>query len=149
MSAKSFPWWTDTITIYNKYEDATTQVISWYKHTVNDCFWKYDGVKIAIGSTVLEGNSTICRIPEDKNFLERYQWEALTNDNMSNYFTLGVGDIIVKGAVDDIIDEYQRGHRASDLLAKYKKLQGCIEIQSVSINTGDTKCVPHYFVRGE
>lgn len=149
MSDKVFPWWTDTITVYNRYEDPNTQVVSWYKHIIENCFWKYAGTKVQIGNTVLESNSIICRIPEDDNFLERYQWEALTNDDMSKYFTLGVGDIIVKGNVEDTIDEYQSKHRASDLLAKYKKLQGCMEIQNVSINTGSSKCVPHYLVRGE
>ena len=86
---------------------------------------------------------------KDERFLEKYEWEALTNDTMQNYFTLGVGDIIVMGNVDDIIDEYQLGHRSSDLLSKYKRLQGCMEIQNISINTGTAKCVPHYFVRGE
>ena len=149
MSGNGFPWWGDTITIYNRYEDPTTNIVRWYRHELDNCFWKYDGIKFSVGSTVLEGNSIICRIPEDENFLERYEWEALSNDTRSNYFTLGIGDIIIHGGVNDVVDEYINHHRASDLLAKYKRLQGCMEIQSVSINTGTAKAVPHYLVRGE
>ena len=149
MSGNAFPWWEDTITIYNRYEDPLTNIVRWYRNVIEGCFWKYDGVKISINTTVLEGNTIICRIPENDKFLEKYQWDALSNDQQANYFTLGIGDIIVHGKVNDVVDEYINHHRASDLLAKYKALQGCMEIQNVSINTGTAKCVPHYLVRGE
>lgn len=148
MSANVFPWWEDTVTIYNRYEDPLTNIVKWYKHTVDNCFWKNDDIKISIGNTVLEGNSTMCRIPQSDDFIERHSWESLTNDLMGNYFTLGVGDIVIRGEVDDVVDEYTNKHRSSDLLAKYKSLQGCIEIKSVSINTGTAKCIPHYLIRG-
>ena len=141
-------WWDTTVTIYNKFTDPQTRVISWYKHTVNNCFWKYTGDKINIGETVIQTNDTICRIPKNENYLDKYVWESLSNDKMSEYFTLGVGDIIIKGTVNDIIDEYTPGHRSSDIMAKYKKLQGCIMIESFSINTGVGRCSEHYFVKG-
>lgn len=102
-----------------------------------------------IGEVVLETNRTICRIPQNDKFLERYQWEQLFNDVMEDYFTLSQGDIIVKGAVDDEINEYTKGHRSSDLLTKYKALQGCIEISSVSINTKKGTNNKHYLVIGD
>lgn len=141
-------WWNTTITIFNKYEDTQTNVVTWYKKTVADCFWKYTGDKVKIGEVILETNNTICRIPENEIFLERYQWEELPNDQMGNYFTLAPGDIIVKGTVDDNIDEYQKGHRSTDLIAKYKRLQGCMEIEEVAINVGGGRNNPHYFVKG-
>lgn len=141
-------WWETTITIYNRYEDPLTQLVTWYRTTVNNCFWKYIGEKVVIGETVLETNSIICRIPRDDKFLEKYQWDALPNDEMGDYFTLGQGDIIVQGEVDDIINEYVSGHRSTDLLAKYKALQGCMEVQKVTINVGAGRCNEHYHVRG-
>lgn len=141
-------WWDTTITIYNKFTDPQTRVISWYKHTLNDCFWKYTGDKINIGETVIETDDTICRIPKSNKYLDKYQWESLTNDTMSDYFTIGVGDIIIKGEVNDIIDEYTSGHRSSDIMAKYKKLQGCIMVESFSINTGTGRGSEHYLVKG-
>ena len=141
-------WWDTTITIYNKFEDPQTQVIMWFKHTVENCFLKYVGDKVKINQTVLETNNVICRIPQNEQFLEKYEWIQLPNDEMEQYFTLGTGDIIVKGDVDDIINEYQAGHRSTDLVNKYKQLQGCLEVQEVAINVGIGRNNPHYYVKG-
>ena len=141
-------WWETTVTIYNKYIDPLTQLVTWYKTTVDNCFWKYVGDKITIGETVLETNNIICRIPKDSKFLEKYQWEKLPNDKMSEHFTLGQGDIIIKGSVDDVVNEYAQGKRATDLLVKYKALQGCMEVQEIAINVGAGRCNEHYYVKG-
>ena len=142
------PWWDTTLTIYNKYEDKQTNVITWYRNVVHKSFWKYIGNKVMVGETVLETNSTICRIPYSEKFLEKFQWEQLPNDQMSEFFTLAQGDIIIKGEVDDILDEYTKGHRSNDLLNKYKGLQGCIVIDHYAINTGVARCSEHYMVTG-
>jgi hypothetical protein len=67
---------------------------------------------------------------------------------MSDFFTLGTGDIIVKGEVDDEIDEYTSKKRSTDLVAKYKALQGCMQIEEVAINVGAGRCNEHYYVKG-
>ena len=141
-------WWDTSITVYNRYEDALTHVVTWYKTQLTGNFWQYICDKVNIGETVLETEKIICRIPENDKFLEKYQWVALTNDKMADYFTLGVDDIIVKGAVDDVIDEYTAGRRSSDLIEKYKALQGCMEIKSVSNNTETGRGMPHYKATG-
>lgn len=145
----SFPvWWDTRITIYNKYEDKQTQLVKWYRTVLNNCFWKYTGDKISVGNTVIETNDIICRIPQNSKFLENFEWLAVPNDLMSNYFTLNSGDIIVKGDISDEIDEYKSGKRSSDLIAKYKELQGCMEIEQIAINIGAGRCNPHYYVKG-
>lgn len=141
-------WWETTVTIYNKFEDPQTQVVKWYRTVVNGAFWKYVGEKLTIGQTVLETNSIVCRIRKDSRFLEKYQWVQQPNDKMSNYFTLGKGDIIVKGEVSDEINEYQNGKRSTDFLAKYKELQGCMSIEEFANNTGAGRCNEHYLARG-
>lgn len=142
------PWWETTVTIFNKYVDPTTQVVTWYKTVLERCFWKYTGNKVLVGDTLLETNNTICRIPWNEKFLEKYEWEDLPNDEMSEYFTIGADDIIIKGSVTDIIDEYTSGHRSSDILTKYKALQGCMTVERVAINTGTARCSEHYYVTG-
>lgn len=142
------PWWETTITVFNKFEDKQTQVITWYKRVLTNCFWKYTGNKVLVGDTLLETNTTICRIPYNDDFLPKYLWEQLPNDKKSKKFTLGQDDIIVQGEVTDIIDEYTSGSRSSDLLTKYKALQGCITVEQVGINTGTARCSEHYYVRG-
>ena len=149
MSNKVYPiWWDSTLTVYNKYEDKQTNIVKWYRKVVTNCFWKNTGNKISIGDTVLETNDIIIRVPKADNFLEKYLWVQKPNDEMKNYFTLGNGDIIVKGEVTDEIDEYKPGHRSTDLIKKYKDMQGCLEVQEVGINTGIGRCCPHYFVKG-
>lgn len=142
-------WWDTTITIYNKYEDSQTQVTQWFRRVLPNCFWKYSGDKIAVGTVVLDTKSVICRIPKNPLFLERYEWQQLPNDQMSEYFTVGLGDIIVKGEVFDEIDEYTSGSRSSDLLEKYKNLQGCMEIEDFSVNVGLGRNNEHYLARGK
>lgn len=141
-------WWNTTVTIYNKYIDTQTDLVSWFRHTVNGCFWKYAGNTVNIGQTILETKDIVCRIPEQEDFLERYQWENLPNDEMDNYFSLAPEDIIVKGEVEDEINEYTKGHRSTDLLEKYKRLQGCMEIEQVAINVDGGRNNPHYYVKG-
>jgi hypothetical protein len=141
-------WWNTTITVFNKFTDPQTKVVRWYKTVVNGAFWKYVGDKIMIGKTVLETNNTICRIRKDIRFLEKYQWLQKPNDEMSNYFTLAKGDILIKGEVDDEIDEYTAGKRSNDIIAKYKQLQGCMTIEEIAINVGAGRCNEHYYVKG-
>lgn len=149
MSNAIYPeWWNTTITIYNKYTDPQTEIVKWYKSVIHGVFWKYIGDKIAIGKTVLETNNIICRIRKDDRFLEQYQWLQIPNDKMSEYFTIGKGDIIVKGEVNDEINEYQKGHHSTDLINKYKDLQGCMTIERVAINVGAGRCDEHYYVKG-
>lgn len=142
------PWWDTTVTIYNKYKDPQTDVITWFRTVVPDCFWKHVGDNLIINDVTLKTSSIICRIRENPKFKEKYLWVNLPNDEMSQYFTLGVGDIIIKGEVTDTINEYNTGSRATDLLTKYAGLQGCIEIQEVAINIGTAKNNPHYYAQG-
>lgn len=145
----SYPvWWEDTITLYNRFEDSQTQVVSWYKTVLTDCFWHLVGSTAKAGETVLDTKSIICRIPKNDKYLDKYKWVQLPNDEMSAYFTIGLGDILVKGEVDDEIDEYVSGSRSSDLLTKYRAFQGCLEVTEFAINTGTGKNNEHYLVRG-
>lgn len=144
-----FPeWWTDTVTIYNRYEDPQTNIVKWFKHTVTDCFWNDVGQHILIGETKILTDDIICRIPKNEQFLPKYLWLKLPNDKMSEYFTLSSEDILIRGEVDEEIDEYRAGHRLTDILSKYKDLQGCCKIKKVSDNTGDNRGLPHYHIRG-
>lgn len=141
-------WWNIKVTIYNKFEDPQTNLVRWFRHSVDGTFWKYAGNKVVIGNTVLETKDIICRLRKDDKFLERHEWISLPNDKMADYFTLAQGDIIVKGDVEDEIDEYTSGKRSTDLKRKYKGLQGCLEIQEWANNTGGGRGNEHYYVKG-
>lgn len=139
-------WWNTTITVYNKYENPATRQISWHRTVLPNCFWKYTGSKIIVGETTIDTNATLCRIPKNSAFLEKYEWN--NTQDKSKHFTLGTGDILVKGDVADEIDEYASGCRSSDILTKYKKLQGCMVIEQSAVNTGLGRGLEHYYVRG-
>lgn len=141
-------WWDTTITIFNKFEDPTTYVIRWYKTKVEGVFWKNAGDKVNINGTVLETNNIICRIRKDNRYLPKGEWINKPNDEMANFFTLGKEDIIVRGDIPDIIDEYTTGIHSNDLLNKYKKLGECLVIERVSDNTGEGRGQEHYYVKG-
>lgn len=142
-------WWDSSITVYNRYEDPQTQIVTWFRTVLENCFWKGTGSKVTINETTLDTEGVICRIPKNPLFLEKYEWVDLPNDEMDDYFTLAPHDILVRGLVDDEIDEYTKGHHSTDLLSKYRDLRGCIEIEDVAINTGRGRNNEHYWVRGK
>lgn len=150
MSKPGFPvWWDTTITVYNKYIDPQTQLVTWFRNVVADCFWKLDGSMVQVGDVTLDSKSIICRIPKDDRFLEKQEWINLPNDEMGNYFTLAPDDILVKGVCSFEVDEYTSGHRSTDLLGKYREYQACMAITEFSNNTGIGRNEKHYFVRGK
>ena len=142
-------WWNETITIYNKFTDPVSRLITWHRHVVNGAFWKNVGNKITIDTTVIETDTIICRIRVDEEFLPKHKWIALPNDEMDDFYTLGRGDIIIRDEVDDEVDEYTQGHKATDLINKYKDLQGCMTIDKVAINVGGGRGEEHYLAQGK
>lgn len=142
-------WWDKTLTIYNKYENPITFVTTWNRHYVSGCFIKRGLTAVMSGSVVVDTDLVTCRIPEQNDFVDPNTWVGTPIDLLTDKFTLNVGDIIVFGECTDIINEYVSGQHSSDLLTKYKKVQGCIEIKSVSINTYTDMLTPHYKVVGK
>lgn len=141
-------WWDTTITLFNKYEDPTTQLVSWYKTKIDGCFWSNIHDKIKIGKTILETDGVLCRIRKDSRYVDAEQWLSMPADLKNNYFTLSCGDIIIKGDVNDTIDEYLVGSRSTDILAKYKRFQRGIEIAQFMDNTGGGRGNEHYYIDG-
>ena len=70
-------WWDTDLTIYNKYEDPQTRIVTWYRTIVAGAFWKYTGDKVTIDKVTLETNNTICRIRKSPNFLTLHLMESL------------------------------------------------------------------------
>ena len=141
-------WWNEKITIYNKYSDPVSRLITWHRHVVDGTFWKNVGNKILIDKTVIETDNIICRIRKDDKFLPKYEWLQLPNDKMDEFYTLGKGDIIIHAEVDDEVDEYANGTKSTDLVKKYKDLQGCMTIDKVTINVDGGRGNEHYLVEG-
>ena len=150
MSRPGFPlWWDTTVTIYNKYTDPQTQMITWFKTTVSDCFWRLEGSVVKVGDVTLDSKAIICRIPKDENYLDKQDWLALSAEEKAQHFTLGQNDIIVKGECSEDINEYAKGHRSTDLLSTYRQYQAVMEITGFVNDTGVGRNNEHYCVRGK
>lgn len=147
MSNFPFAWWDKTITVYNRYVDPTTQRVSWYRTVVENCFWKYVNNVYYAGNMKFETKQTVCRIPKDDRYVSKREWKEMTN--RTDYFTLGNGDIIILGEVDDTVDEYTSGKRSNDLIKKYKEFDECIEVETYVDNTGVGKGLEHYRIVGK
>lgn len=136
-------WWSDTITIYNRYENPETNLVTWYRTVLNNCFWQNNFQLMKLGDVQLNSDNIICRIPVNPRYKPRNLWE----EDKEDCFTLSQGDIVVKGEVYDDIDEYAEGERSTDLIEKYK-WQGCMVIDKFSDNTGFGRGLPHYHIAG-
>ena len=145
----TFPsWWDDTITLYNKYTDPTTHKVKWFRHVINDCFYKHTVEKLTVGKTTIDTDTTICRIRVSDDFIDKKSWIDLPDAEKAEKFTLGVGDIIVAEETDFEIDDYTAGQRSSDLVKANKEWPGCFTIETVNINVGGGRGNEHYHVRG-
>lgn len=151
MSDFPFPWWDKTVTIYNKVVDPTTQRITWYKNTAENCFWKYVNNSYTIrGSMItLDTKDVICRIPKTDKFVDKKTWRELPEEERAEHFTFANGDIIILGEVEDVIDEYTAGQRSTDLVAKYKEDDACIEIDTYVDNCQTGVNLEHYRIVGK
>jgi hypothetical protein len=138
-------WWNTTITLYNRFVDSDNRVY-YYRRVISDCFYKHTVDKIVVGETTIASNSTICRIRVSDYYINKGEWNELVDK--TSKFTLSSGDIIIAGEVDFEVDEYAKGKRSSDLLAKYKDYPGCFTIETVNINVGGGRGNEHYHVRG-
>lgn len=136
-------WWDTTVTLFNKYEDSKGEV-TWYKTVLTGCFWKYETDYQRVDNATQMTKVLLCRVRKSSDFLENYVWKE--ESSKDSYFTFNDGDILIKGEVEDTINEYTTGQRASDLLKKYK--DKCAEITECRINVGAGRVCEHYLVRG-
>lgn len=139
-------YWNDTITLYNKFEDTQTGVISWHRHTVEGCFVKRTNNRIKVGGVQKQSDYTIIRIPEQENYLPPHKWAELSANDTTKYMTLQSGDLVFLGNINDEMNERSEGRRSNDIIAKHQAL-GSVFIKSVNINTDLLNA--HYYVRGE
>lgn len=142
-------WWSSTVTVYNKYTDPVTKKVSWFPHVIEGCFYSQVKDRITFNNSVIEADSTKCRIRVSDDFINKKDWNNLSDDEKMSKFTLAAGDIIIAGEVDDVVDEYTKGDRSSDLIAKYNDWPGCFIIETVAINVGPGRGNEHYSAKGK
>ena len=139
-------FWNRTITLYNKHEDEQTGLIRWYRHSLNDCFYKTTNNTVNVGGVQLQTDDNIIRIPKQPNYLSPEDWKNIPNDKKGEHITLRSGDLILLGEVLEEIDEYTQGKRSTDIIKKHSAL-GSVFIKSVNVN--DFIPPAHYLIRGD
>lgn len=146
----NFPaWWSDTITIYNRYEDPQTNLITWTSNVLTKCFFDNVNNKLTVGQTVIEANKVIVRIPQQDNYMSYADWLFVGNDRRGDYFTLHQGDIIILGDVGDVIDEYDNLNNSNALISRYKEIGECLVVDTFVDNAKMGRGLKHYKVIGE
>jgi len=138
-------WWDKTITIYNKIT-ADDGKVSWQSTVISGCFWKYINETKYVDNVKMQTKEVICRIPEQDNYVPYLEWKTL--EDKTGKFTLHTGDFVVYGEVNDVIDEYTKGQRASDVLNKYREVNLAFQIEVFTDNTGDVLNSEHYRLGG-
>lgn len=140
-------WWDTTITLYNKFINPETGVVTWYRTKLDNCFWLDRSQQAKLGEVYLDSHNIICRIPENARFKEKFEWVTVPNNEKDQYFTLSPGDIIIKGNINIDIDEYAQGRRSSDLLTNTQD-RGNMTVDNFNINIGPGRGLPHYHITG-
>jgi hypothetical protein len=105
--------------------------------------------KLTVGNTVIESNKIIVRIQKSDNYKPYADWLFLGNDVRGDYFTLHQGDIIIRGDVGDVIDEYDKLNNSNAVISRYKELGECLVIDTFVDNTRTGRGLKHYKVIGE
>lgn len=118
---KLLPHWNDTITICNKLssKDSATKIDTWKKTVLHNCFFKQKIERDISGTTVSIGTSSICRIPKNPDYRQYGEWK----EDITEGFTLSVGDYIFKGELDETITannivSVYNGHKPNAMLVK-------------------------------
>lgn len=140
-------YWNQTITLYNKYIDPKTGIITWFRHIIHNCFFKSVKSSVTSGDSQKVKDNTIVRILEQSNYVAPNVWvNELTQELRAKAITLQHDDIIFWGELSDEIDEYTEGKRSSDLFAKYEFIPSTT-INSITIS--NFRVGSHYIVRGD
>lgn len=115
------PYWNDKITIVNKLlaRDSATKIDTYKKTVLEHCFFKQTISRDVTGTTVNLGTSAVCRIPKNAKYKPYHEWKKDITDG----FTLSVGDYIFKGEIADAVTAENivnlfNEHRASAFVIK-------------------------------
>ena len=105
------------VTIYNKYLDKTTRLDKYKRTVVRDVFWDEKKAVNRLQSGLESADHVLLLIPFDyssnSEYLSPIEFEKL--EDKTSYFTLQVGDRIVKGDID-----FEISGKLSDLDKQYE-----------------------------
>lgn len=112
----------------------------------NVTIWNTDGDKyirhiLPVKCRSAKGGAVV---PLSKSYRDPNEWDSLSDQEKSVFFTLREGDLFVFGEKSDEISD-ESGRRLNDVLEKYKPR--AFFIGEVS-DRSRARCGSHFFVRG-
>lgn len=116
------PNYNHTITVYNCFRaadnpDSTED--TWYKTVLHNCYYKNVIGRVDNGKTSSMQNVYTARIPESLSFIPYREWIELSEELRKSYFTINLGDIVIKGECADEITG-SKPNTATEILQRYK-----------------------------
>lgn len=121
----------DTITIYNRYYDFTSDTDKYQRTVIKGVNWQGKRNGTVSDKGLLLADSTLIFIDKLDDYLSPKRFAKLSDLERPNYFTFSIGDKIVKGEVDFEITGV-KPYRIADLESDYDDV---IDIKSVNILT--------------
>lgn len=119
------------ITIYNKYYDAANDVDKYQMTVIKGVNWQGKKHATVSDKGLLLADSTLIFIDKLDNYIKPKKFNKLSDEERPNYFTLAVGDKIVKGEITFEITGI-KPYRVADLENEFDDV---INIKSVNILT--------------
>lgn len=131
-----------TITVLNKLkgQDSATKFDVWYKTVLHNSSFTTTTISNISGTTVSVGGVYTVRVPYDPNYKPYSEWI----DDPTEGFTFSIGDIIIKGEIEESITTPQE---VSKILQKYQPNAFTIRA-SLKDNTGVMEFGQHYHIEG-
>lgn len=130
------------VTIYNKYLDKSTRLDIYKRTVVHDVFWDEKKAYNRLQSGLESADQVLLLIPFDyssnSEYLSPIEFEKL--EDKTSYFTLQIGDRIVKGEID-----FEITGKVSDL----DKLYDAFTITSVDTKDFGSPHMRHFEVGGK
>lgn len=106
------------ITLYNKYYDLTSDTYKYQRTVIKDVNWQGKRNGTVSDKGLLLTDSTLIFIDRLDNYISPKRFAKLSDEDIKKYFTLSVGDKIVKGEVEFEITGI-KPYRISDLEAEF------------------------------
>lgn len=120
------------LTIYNKSVDPLARGEVWTRHQVTNVAWENCKAANVIRSGLLDADKVTVYIPAARgvDYLSPLAWQTLFNKN--GKWTLQIGDVIVRGLVED---EINPGFTISDLKRKYDDVLTIRSVDSMDLGS--------------
>lgn len=117
------------ITIYNRYYDNSIGADKYKRTVIKDVNWQNKRNGTVSNNGLLLADSTLIFIDKLNNYMSPKKFSKLHPSEMEDYFTLQVGDKIVKGEVEFEITG-AKPYRLSDLENEFDDV---VNIKSVNL----------------